>query len=240
MPRRARLKLAGQPLHVYQRGVNRARCFSGIADRERYLALLAEQASRHGCAIHAYVLMSNHVHLLLTPATDNGVSRMMKAIGERYVRAFNKAHKRSGTLWEGRFKSSIVDTEKYLFTCYRHIEMNPVRAGMVTRPGEYPWSSYLINAEGADSDFVTPHKLFLGISQDSNERRRVYRSYFGTEVTSEDLTAIREAISGGFALGGPVLHGQVESHNGARSKRMRRIRAKDATGGLSPNKWSVP
>jgi len=235
MPRRARLKLPGQPWHVIQRGVNRSRCFSGIADRQRYLALLAEHSVAHGCAVHAYVLMPNHVHLLLTPSSDLSVSRMMKAIGERYVRAFNKAHKRSGTLWEGRFKSSIVDSQRYLFTCYRYIELNPVRAGMVSHPAEYPWSSYLVNAEGGESDIVKPHELYLAISADPEERLREYRKWFGSEMTMEELNAVRDAIRSGFALGGPVLHGQVESHNGMRSQRMRRSRGSPKLGGLSPN-----
>jgi putative transposase len=137
--------------------VNRSRCFSGIADRETYLRLIEEHAALCECAVHAYVLMDNHVHLLVTPAKDDSMSRMMKAVGERYVRAFNKRHKRTGTLWEGRFKSSIVETAKYLFTLYRYIELNPVRAGMVAHPSEYAWSSYGANAEGAEVILVKPH-----------------------------------------------------------------------------------
>jgi putative transposase len=222
MPRRARLRLAGQPLHVRQRGVNRARCFSGHADRNLYLALLAECAPLHGCAVHAYVLMPNHVHLLLTPSTDRSASAMMKAIGERYVRAFNKAHKRTGTLWEGRFRSSIVDSDRYLLTCYRYIELNPVRAGLAAHPSEYAWSSHAANAAGVKSDVITPHELYMAISEDADERRREYRAMFGSDLSEDELRAIRESVSGGFALAGAVLHGRIESHTGMRSQRVRR------------------
>jgi putative transposase len=201
--------------------VNRSRCFSGIADRKLYLALLEEHAAIHECGVHAYVLMPNHVHLLVTPARDRCVSRMMKAVGERYVRAFNKRHKRTGTLWEGRFKSSIVDSEKYLFTLYRYIELNPVRAGIVSHPSAYPWSSHAANAGGAPSDLVTPHPLYLSFAEDPQERGRSYRAMFGSDLSEKDLHDIRDAISGGFALGGAVHHGAVESHTGMPSQRKR-------------------
>jgi putative transposase len=149
---------------------------------------------------------------------------MMKAVGERYVRAFNKRHKRTGGLWEGRFKSTIVDTGKYLFTLYRYIELNPVRAGMVAHPSEYSWSSYASNAEGAQSDLITPHPLFLSLAVDPEERRERYRRMFGKELTEEELNDIRDALSGNFALGSAVHHGAVESHTGMRSKRQRRRR----------------
>jgi putative transposase len=166
--------------------------------------------------------MPNHVHLLVTPSEENSVSAMMKAIGERYVPAFNKAHRRTGTLWEGRFRSSIVDSERYLFTCYRYIELNPVRAGLVSDPAQFQWSSYLANAEGVESAIVTPHELYLAISDDVDERRLEYRRMFGAGLSEEDLRAVREAVTGGFALAGPVLHGVLESHNGRRSQRVRR------------------
>jgi putative transposase len=202
--------------------VNRSRCFSGIGDREHYLALLEEYSSLHECSVHAYVLMSNHVHVLVTPPADDSISKMMKAVGERYVRAFNRRHKRTGTLWEGRFKSSIVDSERYLFTLYRYIELNPVRAGMVAHPCQYPWSSYAANAEGAQSRLVKPHPLFISIADDAQERRRRYRAMFGSDLSEQDLEDIRDAICGGFALGGAVHHGAVESHTGMRSQRRRR------------------
>jgi putative transposase len=166
--------------------------------------------------------MPNHVHLLVTPPTEDAVSGMMKALGERYVRAFNKAHKRSGTLWEGRFKSSIVESHSYLFICYRYIELNPVRAGLAAHPGEYPWSSYLANAEGAASQLISPHPAYLAIADDPLQRRQRYREMVERGVSYEDLEAIRAAVCGGFALGTAVHHGLVESHTGMRSQRVRR------------------
>ncbi len=153
---------------------------------------------------------------------DRAASAMMKAVGERYVRAFNKAHKRTGTLWEGRFRSSIVDSERYLLTCYRYIELNPVRAGLAAHPSEYLWSSYAANAAGATSDVITPHELYMAISEDADERRREYRAMFGADLSEDELRAIRESVSGGFALAGAVLHGRIESHTGMRSQRVRR------------------
>jgi putative transposase len=221
MARRARLKLAGQPWHVIQRGVNRSSCFGGDVDRRLYLDLLAEHASAQGAQVHAYVLMSNHVHLLLTPGDDWAVSRMMKAIGERYVRHFNKAHGRTGTLWEGRFRSSIVDSQSYLFTCQRYIELNPVRAGLVSHPSQYAWSSYPANAEGIDSPIITPHPLFLSLAEQPEERRQAYRALFGSQLSPDELHDIREAVIGGFALGSPLHLWSVVSNTGQRAHRLK-------------------
>ena len=140
MARRPRIDAPGIPQHVIQRGVNRCACFHDDLDREFYLAAIGEVAGLHACSIHAYVLMTNHVHLLVTGQQTSSVSAMMQSLGRRYVRRFNNRHGRSGTLWEGRFKSSLVDSEQYLLTCYRYIEMNPVRARMVADPGDHAWS----------------------------------------------------------------------------------------------------
>jgi len=185
------------------------------------MSLLDEHAAAHACQVHAYVLMSNHVHLLLTPGDEWGVSRMMKAIGERYVRYFNRAHRRTGTLWEGRFRSSIVDSQSYLFTCQRYIELNPVRAGLVSHPAEYPWSSYLENAEGAKSGVVTAHPLFLSMSPDPDQRRASYRKLFEADLSTDELYDIREAVIGGFALGGPIHVWAVQSNTGLRAYRLK-------------------
>src|SRR5258706_3286643 len=163
MPRHARLRIAGHPLHIIQRGVNRAACFAGDSDRILYLALLEELAGQQACAIHAYVLMTNHVHLLLSGDRSDAPSALMKHLGQRYVQTFNRKHGRTGSLWEGRFRSSIVDSDGYLLRCQRYIEMNPIRAGMVTRPDDYPWSSYASNANGAPSTILSPHWLYLSL-----------------------------------------------------------------------------
>ena len=140
MPRRPRLNLASVPLHIIQRGNNRQVCFSCDEDSSAYLRWLAEYAKKFGMDIHAYVLMTNHVHLLATPQRENSLSKTLQAVGRQYVRYFNHSYRRSGTLWEGRYKSSLVQSERYLLECYRYIELNPVRAGMVDDPADYRWS----------------------------------------------------------------------------------------------------
>lgn len=201
MPRPARLDIPGIPVHIVQRGVNRAACFFGDVDRRYYLKLLARFASTRECAIHAYVLMTNHVHLLLTPARKGAVGAMMQDLGRSYVRTINAVHGRTGTLWEGRFKSSAVDTERYLLACQRYIELNPVRAGMVDAPGQYPWSSHQHYARGETKPFITEHECFLGLGATTEERREVYRRLFLKDVNHDELKAIRMATNSCSALG---------------------------------------
>ena len=201
MPRKSRLVLPGVPLHIYQRGNNGIPCFVERRDKELYLGLLAELAPRHHCAIHAYVLMTNHVHILLTPTSDDGASRLIKNVGERYVAYFNRSQHRTGGLWDGRFNSCLIDSETYLFTCYRYIELNPVRARMVSHPSEYEWSSYMTNAEGEASALITPHPQFAGLSADIVERQRRYRGLFSEALSDVVLEDLRRATRGGFAVG---------------------------------------
>ena len=146
MPRRPRLQAPGLPVHIIQRGNNRQACFFAEEDMQLFLEHLAKLAKRFRCALHAYVLMTNHFHLLLTPEFASGPSLLMKFLGQRYVQYVNRTYKRSGSLWEGRFRASLVQTEQYLLSCYRYIEMNPVRANMVKHPQDYQWSSYAANA----------------------------------------------------------------------------------------------
>ena len=202
MSRHARLKIAGHPLHVLQRGVNRSACFAGTRDYELYLGLLEEMGRRYSCAVHAYVLMTNHVHLLLTPDDSDGPSRLMKGLGERYVQTYNRRHQRTGTLWEGRFKSSIVDSEGYLLRCHRYIEMNPVRAGMVHEARDYGWSSHRANAEGLASTFLTPHPLYLALASTTPERLATYRRFCSLPANHSEVEAIRVAVGCCLPLGG--------------------------------------
>ena len=160
MPRKPRFYIAGMPVHVVQRGNNRQPRFFDDADYSAYLKWLREAAEKYGCAIHAYVLMTNHVHILATPEDTNGISRMMQYVGRWYVPYINKTYGRSGTLWEGRYKSSLIDAANYFLACSRYIEMNPVRAGMVSQPWDYVWSSYACNAEGKADKVVQPHVLY--------------------------------------------------------------------------------
>jgi len=188
-------------LHVIQRGNNRAACFFGDVDRRFYLKCLAQSAARTRCAIHAYVLMTNHVHLLVTPAESGSVAAMLQEMGRRYVRVFNTVHGRTGTLWEGRFKSSLVDTEAYLLACHRYIELNPVRAGLAVHPEAYPWSSHAHYAIGNVSDLITEHALFLALGTNRAERQAAFRALFQDEMDQRTLAQIREAVNAGCALG---------------------------------------
>jgi putative transposase len=165
MPRRPRLVVADVPLHIIQRGNNRNNCFFSNSDYLVYLDLLRRSAAAASCRVHAYVLMSNHIHILASPATQSAAGSMMKAIGERYVRYVNQSYGRSGTLWEGRYHSCLVQDETYLLVCHRYIELNPVRAGMVTTPSLYEWSSHRCNAYGNADAIITPHPIFTSLVQ---------------------------------------------------------------------------
>lgn len=205
MARQPRLDLPGVPLHVIQRGNNRAACFYADGDRRLYLRCLRDAAARHRCAIHAYVLMSNHVHLLVTPSAIGAVAAMMQDVGRRYVRLFNKIHERSGTLWEGRYKSSLIDSESYLLTCHRYIELNPVRAGLVRHPLEYRWSSHAHYAVGALNPAITRHPLLDELTARDN-----FLAHFGNEIEPDAIARIRIAANKGWALGSEAFLDRVE------------------------------
>lgn len=202
MPRRPRLQLAEVPLHIAQRGINREPCFFAEEDYHCYLHWLEDAARDWGCAIHAYVLMTNHVHLLLTPAVNGSPARLMQSLGRRYVQYINRFYRRTDSLWEGRYKSSLVQAETYLLSCYRYIELNPVRAGMVGDPGQYRWSSYRANGLGQPDARITPHSLYLAQGQDSAERTQAYRALFRPELDAEAAADIRQALRLGMPVGG--------------------------------------
>lgn len=191
MARLPRLDLPGIPQHIVQRGNDRKPCFAAAIDFAQYRRELVEAALKHGCAVHAYVLMTNHVHLLVTPTAARAVPRMMQAIGRRYVGCFNARYRRTGTLWEGRFKAALVDSEHYLLTCYRYIELNPVRAGMVAHPIDYPWSSHPCNAIGDHDPILTPHPLYLALGATDTQRQQAYRRCFETEAPTQALADLR-------------------------------------------------
>lgn len=201
MPRRPRLCAANVPFHVIQRGNNRGDCFFRDADRFQYLSCLQGQAQRLGVAVHAYVLMNNHVHLLMTPTDPDAISQVMKFLGQRYVQYVNRTHERTGSLWEGRFRSSLVDSEAYLLVCHRYIECNPVRAGMVARPADYRWSSHRSNALGERDPLITSHPILSTLGSTAEERLAAYREMFSGELDQPTLAHIRTMTNGGFALG---------------------------------------
>lgn len=211
MARPPRLCPSGLPQHIVQRGNNKQICFASTMDFATYSNYLRETSERYGVLVHAWVFMSNHVHLLVTPAKSNSTSRMMQTLGRKYVDYFNTAYGRSGTLWEGRFKSCLVQTTDYLLQCYRYIELNPVRAGMVGDPGEYPWSSYRCNALGSKSTLLSPHTEYLQLARDEPERQRRYRELFKDELKPELLNAVRTATNRNVVFGNDKFRSEIEA-----------------------------
>ena len=211
MARLPRLDLPGIPQHVVQRGNDRQACFATDVDYGQYLQELREAALKHDCAVHAFVLMTNHVHLLVTPSSAGAISRMMQAIGRRYVGSFNARYRRTGTLWEGRFKAALIDSERYLMACYRYVELNPVRAGMTTSPGEYPWSSYAHNAWGQRQPLITSHQEYLNLGTDPVARQAAYRELIREHLDEPQLTALRQHTQQQRAWGGDRFRQQIEA-----------------------------
>lgn len=211
MPRQPRIDLAGVPQHLIQRGNNRQACFFADDERRLYLDWLHEAAQTYGGAIHAYVLMNNHVHLLATGAEAGALGRMMQSLGRRYVRYFNAKHERTGTLWEGRYRSSLIGSDRYLLTCYRYIELNPVRADIVKRPGDYRWSSYHVNASGRALELITPHETYLSLGKTPAARLVAYRKLFSNAMSDDELKAIRDHVNQGRALGSEGFINRIEA-----------------------------
>jgi putative transposase len=206
----ARLEIPGVPLHIVQRGVNRVRVFEDDSDRFDYLRLLDLSRRMHGIAIHAYVLMTNHVHLLVSAGRAGAISAAMHRLGVCYVRRFNRRHDRVGTLWQGRFKSCLVDHERYLWAVYRYIELNPVRAGMVERPEEYRWSSVHGNTGRCTDSLLTPHPAFLELAPDDRTRASRHRDALRAAMAPELADAIRRHTAQERALGSEAFRAEVE------------------------------
>jgi putative transposase len=201
MPRHARTVVPQIPLHVTQRGNNRQVCFFSQADFPVYLDLLRVASKQSDCKIHAYALMTNHIHLLLTPNDEQGPAKLMKFLGERYVSYVNRRYARTGTLWEGRFNSCLVQSEIYLMICQRYIELNPVRAQLVDDPFRYPWSSYRHNAHGHASMLLTHHELYLRLGDDAATRECAYRALFQDALGAGTLEQLRLSTRVGLPLG---------------------------------------
>ena len=210
MARLPRPDIANVAQHVVQRGNDRLPCFFDVLDRRRYLAALREMSLHYGCAIHAYVLMTNHVHLLVTPETLGGVSRMMQGIGRTYVTYFNTRHRRSGTLWEGRFKSCLVGGKRHVLACHRYIELNPIRAAIVARPHEFPWSSHAANAFGHADPLLRSHPTYHSLGSNPAQRQLAYRALFDQVLTEADISDIRAYIQQQRALGSNRFRAIVE------------------------------
>jgi putative transposase len=219
MPRRARLILAGIPVHVVQRGNNRQDCFRSDSDRRFYLHHLRRLLGEEECSLHSYCLMTNHVHLLVTSSGPDGTARLMKHLGQLHTQYMNRTYGRTGTLWEGRFRSSLVQSAEYLLTCYRYIECNPVRAGLVDHPAKHDWSSYRSNALGCVDPLVTPHSEYECLGTNPKDRQRAYESLFSEVLGDATIREIREASSGNFPLGDSVFAKQVAEKLGRRAHR---------------------
>jgi putative transposase len=209
MPRSLRLILPGVAVHIVQRGNNRAACFRSDNDYLVYLAHLRQLSEKYGCAVHAYCLMTNHVHLLLTPAAAGACTGLMRDLGQRYVQYFNGRHERSGTLWEGRFRSCIAESARYVLGCYRYIELNPVRAGMVDHPTGYLWSSYAVNSGMRSDPLITPHPEYVAIATEPGSRYSAYRGLFDERLDPALQQAIRDATNVGYPLASDVFKAAV-------------------------------
>lgn len=201
MARLPRYTVRGLVQHIIQRGNNRVTTFATSADYQFFAECLHTACAKHGCQIHAYVFMTNHVHLLMTPSSDNGIGKVMQSVGRRYVQHFNRASRRTGTLWEGRYRATLIDSERYLLACYRYVELNPVRAGIVCRPEDYAWSSHRANALGGTDALVTAHERYSVLGADPVSRRGAYRALFENALDEATLRMIRETTNKAWALG---------------------------------------
>lgn len=214
MARLPRYVIPGQPQHIIQRGNNRQVIFGSDEDYQFFRDCLVEAATKHCLAIHAYVWMSNHLHILATPEFEDSISKTFQSAGRRYVQYFNFTYKRSGTLWEGRYRATVVDSERYLLTLMRYIELNPVRANMAAHPRDYPWSSYACNAQGDDgpnSNWLTPHREYKRLGRSAEERQSAYRQLFRAAIPGDDLKQIRDCTHKGWALGSERFREQIEA-----------------------------
>ena len=213
MARLPRYVVPGQPQHIIQRGNNRQMVFAAEADYQFFRDALVEAAIKHGLQIHAFVWMTNHIHLLATPQVENSISKVFQSVGRKYVQYFNYTYRRTGTLWEGRYRATVVESERYLLTLMRYIELNPVRAGMTSHPADYPWSSYGYNAlgkAGLNENWLIPHAEYLRLGRTPVERQQAYQALFRVEIAMADLAQIRDSTHKGWALGSEKYQATIE------------------------------
>jgi putative transposase len=223
--------LPGQPYHVVQRGNNREACFLEPENYQYYLELWEEVSRRYGLAVHAWCLMTNHIHFLATPSGVDGLSNTLRVVGSRYAQYINRKYRRTGTLWEGRHRSSLVQSERYFLTCSRYIELNPVRAGLVKRPEEYRWSSYGVNAWG-DGSWLQSHEEYLRLGRTREARCQAYRALFNVSLSEENLHLIRKAAHYCQPVGDDRFRQQIEEKYGIKPGQMKRGRPRRKTDGL--------
>ncbi len=201
MARLPRLTLPGYPHHIIQRGNNRQAIFTTTADYQALLGLIDVHAKKFEVDVHAYVLMSNHFHLLATPQTDTGLPQMMQAVGRSYVRYFNDLQGRTGTLWEGRYRSTLIQTDRYLLACMAYIDLNPVRAGLVTEAADYPWSSHGLYVGVRQDKLISPHSLYWGLANTPFGREAAYADLVRAGISADQQAALTRSTLAGWALG---------------------------------------
>lgn len=214
MPRQQRYFVPGVAAHIVQRGNNRAPCFHRDSDYLVYLLHLRELSERHGCDVHAYCLMTNHVHLFLTPSTPHACSSLMRDLGQRYVQHFNRYYGRKGTLWEGRYGSFLAESARYVIACYRYIEVNPVDAGMVSDPAAYLWSSNAANTGARVDAMIKPHAAFLALGIDARSRHASYRGLVAEKLNPELVRQIEEAAESGYPLASDTFKADLTARLG--------------------------
>jgi len=211
MPRKPRFFVPGAPVHAVQRGHNRSAVFFDDFDYLEYLRCLKQAADSCGCAVHAYVLMTNHVHLLLTPERADSVGRLFQGLGRHYVRYINMTYQRHGSLWEGRYKCNVIESQAYFLRCMRYIELNPVRAGMVDHPAKYRWSSYAANALGISNAVLTAQAEYVALGSVPADRQSAYRVLFDGDADADELALLRESLQTGTPLGNEQFKAAIEA-----------------------------
>ena len=226
MPRRRRYYIRGYPYHVVQRGNNKEAVFIQLSDYEHYLELWRICSKRYGVKVHAYCLMTNHVHFIATPEKEISLSLTMKVVGSRYAYHINQTYDRTGTLWEGRHRSSLIDSSSYLLSCYRYVELNPVRAGMVSAPEQYKWSSYGVNAWG-DESWIVYHDEYLGLGKDKEARCVAYRKFVQSDCVQGDVDLIRRAAHYCQPVGDDYFCRQIEEKYGLKAGYKKRGRPRN-------------
>lgn len=229
MPRRPRIHLDGMPLHIVQRGHNREACFFCEEDYQSYLHWLGEALIKESAQLHAYALMTNHVHLLVTPTSGESVPRLVMSLGRRYVQYVNRTYRRTGTLWDSRYKSSLIDADSYLLSCMRYIELNPVRTAMVDDPAHYRWTSYRNNALGQANERLTAHPVFLTLGVNEKDRQSAYRALFRASLDQVAIDDIRLALNQNQPLGTSRFMAAIAQMNGERREARPRGRPRKET-----------
>ncbi len=224
MTGRIRYFVEGQPQHLVHRGHNKGAIFAEPGDYRYFMACLKQACDAERLAVHAYVLMTNHIHLLATPETAVSLPRTLQSVGRRYTEYFNRGRGRTGTLWEGRYRTTLIDSDRYLLTCMRYIELNPVRAGMVAEPADYPWSSHRGNAAGVRDPLLSPHPLYLEFGRDAADREAAYRALFRERLTAAEIDAIRQATNRAWALGDAAYRQRMAAQGGPPAMRRQRGR----------------